>query len=355
MGHGWTSGAHTPAHHRRFVCAALTIALTIAGISLATAQANAGSAGRGIAYEGAGSERAEAYTTGGKWPSPNVTYRIASDTNNISRAAEHAAFRQAFDLWQNASSLRFTEVSTGGDIIITFGQIDGAYGILGQTYYPTNGDMEYDIAETWTDQVRNSTGQPVDLVTVAAHEIGHTIGLGHSNASGALMGPYYYSSHRYLSQDDIDGVRSLYPCSGSCGGGTTTTTIQSTTTTTKATTTTTTVAPVGPKFSIGDLTVNEPVDGSVAAKFTVTLSASTGLKTSVVYETTDGTAVAGSDYRHVRRTVKFNPGQTSKTIIVSIRSDKVKEPTEQFSVVLSRAKNAGIADGTAIGTILDRN
>jgi hypothetical protein len=50
-----------------------------------------------------------------------------------------------------------------------------------------------------------------EMVSVLAHEIGHAIGLGHSNKDEALM--YYQNSdkmHR-LSQDDIDGVTYLYP------------------------------------------------------------------------------------------------------------------------------------------------
>ncbi len=54
------------------------------------------------------------------------------------------------------------------------------------------------------------SGQPIDLVTVAAHEIGHALGLGHSNVTCALMNPFYTGSHRYLSQDDVDGVQSIY-------------------------------------------------------------------------------------------------------------------------------------------------
>lgn len=50
------------------------------------------------------------------------------------------------------------------------------------------------------------------LVIILAHEIGHIIGLGHSDSTASLM--YYDASakeHLALSQDDIDGVSYLYP------------------------------------------------------------------------------------------------------------------------------------------------
>ena len=61
-------------------------------------------------------------------------------------------------------------------------------------------------AERWV----NSDTQNVDLLTVAAHEIGHNLGLDHSNDPNALMFPSYSGPHRSLGNDDIAGVRSLY-------------------------------------------------------------------------------------------------------------------------------------------------
>ena len=46
-------------------------------------------------------------------------------------------------------------------------------------------------------------------------------------------------------------------------------------------------------------------------------------------------------------------GQTSATITVAVRGDRLAEPTETFAVNLSAATNATIGDGQGVGTILD--
>lgn len=53
-----------------------------------------------------------------------------------------------------------------------------------------------------------------NLFLVAAHELGHSLGLFHSNNKESLMYPVYRFStsqaHFRLSQDDIEGIQSLY-------------------------------------------------------------------------------------------------------------------------------------------------
>jgi hypothetical protein len=111
---------------------------------------------------------------------------------------------------------------------------DGTNGVLAHAYFPPPngsgtiaGDIHFDDDEMWTTNMQATWTQPIDLVTVAAHEIGHALGLGHSDVTCALMNPFYTGSHRYLSQDDIDGIQSIYgnrtvirTTNLSCAGGT---------------------------------------------------------------------------------------------------------------------------------------
>ena len=106
-----------------------------------------------------------------------------------------------------------------------------------------------------------------------------------------------------------------------------------------------------PTLTIGDMTIAEPDASTVNGVFTVTLSAASGRTVTVNYATADGTALAASDYNARSGTLTFAAGVTSMTITVPIRGDVLAEPNETFTVGLSGAVNATIADGTGVGTI----
>jgi T1SS-143 domain-containing protein len=105
-----------------------------------------------------------------------------------------------------------------------------------------------------------------------------------------------------------------------------------------------------PTLSINDLTINEAAG---TATLTVTLSSVSGQTVTVGYNTSNGTAIAGSDYTGVNGTLTFAPGITTQTITISIPNDTVFEASENFNVNLLNPTNATIEDGLGVVTIKD--
>lgn len=108
-----------------------------------------------------------------------------------------------------------------------------------------------------------------------------------------------------------------------------------------------------PSISINSVSALEGNSGTKTLLFTVRLSAVSGLPTSVRYATSNGTALAGSDYTSISGTLNFALGEMSKTISVTIKGDTSVEANEQFKLVLSRPDGASLANGadTGVGTI----
>jgi peptidoglycan hydrolase-like protein with peptidoglycan-binding domain len=161
---------------------------------------------------------------GNRWNTLNLTYHFQNFTADLTEAQTRGAIQAALRLWSQATPLTFTETaSANADMIIRFVAgdhgdgfpFDGPNGVLAHGFFPPPnggaiaGDLHFDEAETWSVSIPVPAGA-FDLVSVAAHEFGHTLGLNHSTIAGALMYPYYSGPHRYLSADDVLGIQTLY-------------------------------------------------------------------------------------------------------------------------------------------------
>jgi hypothetical protein len=110
----------------------------------------------------------------------------------------------------------------------------------------------------------------------------------------------------------------------------------------------------GALLSVADVAVPEGDTGPVSAVFTVSLSAAAAQVVSVDFATADGTATtAGGDYAAAGGSLSFAPGTTARTITVTVSGDAIVEPHETFTLTLSNALGAPLADGQAVATILD--
>lgn len=164
-----------------------------------------------------------AFTAVSRWEQSQLTYKFNSFSTKMAQADIERDVTAAFALWSEQCDLRFTIASDSAvDIEIEFAQgdhgdespFDGPSGVLAHAYFPPPnggplaGDTHFDDDENWTSNLSDTQG--IDFLTVAAHEFGHAIGLGHSRQRGALMFPSYSGSQRFLAMDDIAGCQSLY-------------------------------------------------------------------------------------------------------------------------------------------------
>jgi hypothetical protein len=173
--------------------------------------------------EGEAGEYAE---VGRGWPRAagrpaELRYVFESVTAKLEQGAARAEVERALREWEKHGNLTFTPGSDADGlrtIAIRFVQgghgdsypFDGAGRGLAHTFYPAPpnpepiaGNMHFDAAEDWR------IGAGGDLYSVALHEAGHALGLGHSDQPGAVMYPYYHQAYG-LTADDMAGLQDLY-------------------------------------------------------------------------------------------------------------------------------------------------
>ncbi|MEJ2530407.1 MAG: IPTL-CTERM sorting domain-containing protein [Halioglobus sp.] len=109
-----------------------------------------------------------------------------------------------------------------------------------------------------------------------------------------------------------------------------------------------------PALSVSDVSVVEGDTGSTFAVFTVSLDASRAdADVQFAYATSDGSAVAGSDYTATTGTGTIAAGSLTTTISVPVITETLYEQNETFSLSVFNPLNASVSDGTGAGTIIN--
>uniref|UniRef100_A0A803TYD8 Peptidase metallopeptidase domain-containing protein n=1 Tax=Anolis carolinensis TaxID=28377 RepID=A0A803TYD8_ANOCA len=154
-----------------------------------------------------------------KWKKNSLTYRIINTTSDLPQDKVESILAEAIKVWSDVTPLKFTKTTDTADIDIYFARdehgdnypFDGVGGTLAHAFAPGKGlagDAHFDDDEYWTEDDEGTS-----LFIVAAHEFGHSLGLGHSKSHGALMYPTYsYKKQKNykLPTDDVKGIQKLY-------------------------------------------------------------------------------------------------------------------------------------------------
>jgi len=159
-----------------------------------------------------------------KWNKNNLTYYIYNSSNHLTSSERETAIQNAFQTWSNNSTLSFTQLSSPDNADIKIKWVSGDHGdgypfdgtggspnVFAHAFYPAPaggvyaGQLHFDDAEDWS-----VNGSGIDLETVALHEIGHLLGIAHSEVYGSIMYPTYNTIRRSLSVDDCQAIWDLY-------------------------------------------------------------------------------------------------------------------------------------------------
>ena len=161
----------------------------------------------------------------GKWDKRVLTYSITNLTPQLTEDSINQQIDSAFKVWKKHSALKFKKKKPDedSDIRISFCPkehgdgfpFDGAGGTLAHGFYPGSGiggDLHFDADESWTDK---ETPPYHNLFVVAVHEIGHCLGLTHSQDRKSIMYPSYIhefskDTQNILSNEDIERIQNAY-------------------------------------------------------------------------------------------------------------------------------------------------
>ena len=110
-----------------------------------------------------------------------------------------------------------------------------------------------------------------------------------------------------------------------------------------------------PIIKINNISILEGNSGTKTGTVTVNLNAVTDKTVTVNYTTANNNAIAGIDYTATSGQLSFAPGETTKTITVTVFGDNIAEANESFFVNLSNPTNSLIDPnaGQGIVTITD--
>jgi len=150
-----------------------------------------------------------------------IFWHLADTTPDMEGAQVIKAFNRAFAEWApflNPIVFSSTSEKEKANILINFaeeGDADlpesfGGDEVLAYAYFPIDNysEMWFDESERWGSM---SSSTRIDLFKVAVHELGHSLGIGHTTAAGDIMQAFYDPNTMVkITEDSADAIETLY-------------------------------------------------------------------------------------------------------------------------------------------------
>ena len=131
-----------------------------------------------------------------------------------------AELQAAFSRWSQIANIHFQQTtnSAAANITISWSDVDGSFGTVARTGYSYTGSGLFISAQIIFDDLElynpasgaELLSNGVTFESVALHEIGHALGLGHYDSAPAIMNSFVHASVTDLTQSDIDGILAIY-------------------------------------------------------------------------------------------------------------------------------------------------
>lgn len=173
-------------------------------------------------------------TNGNGWDGPGksattLSYNLGQASTHMASGTSASEVQRAMTEWSKVIKLTWqagSSATANRTVNIQFGKLnhgdpypfDGPGNVLAHAFYPAPpnpeplaGDLHFDDDENW------HVGTNIDLFSVALHELGHTLGLGHSDSPSDVMYPYYRMAST-LAAGDKTAILGMYAAQDSSGG-----------------------------------------------------------------------------------------------------------------------------------------
>jgi hypothetical protein len=116
-----------------------------------------------------------------------------------------------------------------------------------------------------------------------------------------------------------------------------------------------TLLTAAPMIYANSASVVEHGTGPVTEQFTINLTSAATHPVTVSYQTSNSTAIAGTDYTAKAGTLTIAAGQTSGIVPVTVLANKAATTNRVFYLSLSGASGATLASPKLSGTIVEQN